>query len=314
MSESNKQSNNDITSLLSNWQSWMKNEKLYSSHTVESYLIDVAMFLTFLQNHLNHDISSHNLKEVSPQIVRSWLTKLKGNNYKATSYARYLAALKNFFNYLKKFEKIPIQDLSLVRIKTQRRSLPKALNITDAMYALQETTNISKNTWVQLRDYALLTLLYGCGLRISEALSINATDLHSEYLRIKGKGNKERSVPILSDVKAAISKYLDHCPYKPQGANPIFVGERGKPLQSAIVQKQIRKIRTNLGLSNSVTPHTFRHSFATHLLTNGADLRSIQELLGHKNLDTTEIYTNLDAKKLLSVYGQTHPRSKASQK
>lgn len=287
----------------------MANEKRYAAKTIEVYLIDLSMFLEFLREYSNSDVSVSNLTEISPQTVRAWLTSLKGKNYQSSSYSRYMAAIKNFFSYMKKFEQLPIQDLSSVRIKTQRKLLPKALTETDTMCALQAAFDISQHTWVQLRDHALLMLIYGCGLRISEALSMTAADLNSSYLLVKGKGNKERSIPILEEVKLAINNYLNHCPHKPGDNSPIFIGIQGKPLDASVFQRQIRKIRTNLGLANSVTPHTFRHSFATHLLMNGADLRSIQELLGHKNLATTEIYTTLDAKKILSVYGKTHPRS-----
>lgn len=299
----------EIQELLSKWKHWMANEKHYSAKTIEAYMIDVSMFFDFLIKYFNAEISVSTLKDISPQTVRAWLTSLKGKNYQSSSYSRYMAALKNFLNYIKKFEGTNIQDLSSVRIKTQRKSLPKALTVTDAMCSLKATSDISKNTWIQLRDYALLILIYGCGLRISEALSVTRSNLGSNYLVIKGKGNKERSVPILEDIRLAIDNYLKSCPHKQNNNDQLFVGVQGKPLNPAVFQRQIRKIRAKIGLSDSVTPHTFRHSFATHMLINGADLRSIQELLGHKNLATTEIYTKLDAKKILSVYSKTHPRA-----
>ena len=266
------------------------------------------MFFNFLNTHFGETLTISSLETVSLQDIRAWLATFKNQNYHISSYARYLAALRNFFHYLNKFENITNNNAANIKIKRNSRSLPKALDILDTKLALDGAFEVSSELWTQLRDYAALTLIYGCGLRISEALSITKNDIEGEYISIKGKGNKTRSVPIIDSVKEAIRSYIEHCPHIIEKDQPIFIGKRGRTLNVSVFQSQIRKIRKNLGLSNSTTPHAFRHSFATHLLSNGADLRSIQELLGHKNLSTTQIYTAVDTKKILDSYNKNHPR------
>ncbi|NRA73787.1 MAG: tyrosine recombinase XerC [Rickettsiales bacterium] len=299
----------NLQTIIDRWIKWMRTEKNYSNNTVEAYIGDFSKFLIFLNEYLNVEISISKLQTITYQNVRAWLASLKMKDYKTTSYARYLAAVKNFFSYLHKFENITNANIKTVRVKRQNKNLPKALAIPDAKEALNQSLKLSKKPWIQLRDYALITLIYGCGLRISEALSIKLSDLEGIYVSVLGKGNKSRNIPILEEVKLVIEKYLKICPYKFAPESNIFIGVRGKKLNPGVFQRQIRKIRKSLGLSDSVTPHSFRHSFATHLLSSGADLRSIQELLGHKNLSTTQIYTSLDVKKLLDVYNKAHPRS-----
>jgi len=300
--------NEEVKNLYENWHKWMSQEKNYSAHTCSSYKKDVAMFLTFLNQHLGGTILKQTLSELSLQDVRSWLATLRNQEYEITSYARYLAALRNFFHYLKKFENIDNNKATAIKIKRRGRSLPKNLSILDTSLVREESFQVSKELWIQLRDFALITLIYSCGLRISEALSVTKNDLHGDYLTVTGKGRKTRSIPILDTAKESIEKYLEHCPFNISVDQPMFIGTRGKKLNVSVFQLQIRRIRNNLGLPDSVTPHALRHSFATHLLSNGADLRSIQELLGHKNLSTTQIYTSVDTKKILEAYNKTHPR------
>jgi integrase/recombinase XerC len=299
----------DVQELVNKWHNWMAHEKLFAANTCENYMLDLSMFFEFAFKYFNSTITLETLISITPQSVRAWLTDTKNKGLKSASYSRHLSAVKSFFNYLSKFENVHVPNIGSIRVKTQDKALPKALTVADAACAIEAASDVSEQTWVQLRDTALITLLYGCGLRISEALSVTTADLQSGYLHVKGKGNKVRSVPILNQVKQAIHQYLAHCPYKPQNNSPIFVGSRGGTLAPGVFQKQIRKIRVNLGLSDSFTPHTLRHSFATHLLINGADLRSIQELLGHASLKTTQIYTSLDTKKVLDAYNKAHPRS-----
>jgi integrase/recombinase XerC len=294
--------------IYSRWFTWMQDEKHYSNHTLSSYATDLSMFFKFLNTHYNEALTLNSLEEVTLQDIRAWLATFKNQNYQISSYARYLAALRNFFHYLDKFEKITNNSAANIKIKKRNRSLPKALDILDTKLALDGAFEVSSELWTQLRDYAALTLIYGCGLRISEALSITKNDLDGDYLSVRGKGNKVRSVPIIDSVKEVIQSYLEHCPCIIEKDQPIFLGKRGKPLNVSVFQYQIRKIRKNLGLSSSTTPHAFRHSFATHLLSNGADLRAIQELLGHKNLSTTQIYTAVDTRKILDSYNKNHPR------
>jgi len=286
----------------------MTEEKRYSTNTSSSYKKDIAMFFSFLNLHFGENIRVSHLEKITLQDIRSWLSTLKNQDYNISSYARYLAAIRNFFNYTKRFENIDNTSAMNLKIKRRHRSLPKALSTIDTKLVQEGAFDVSKDLWTQLRDFAIITLIYGCGLRISEALSITKNDINGDYINVIGKGNKARSVPILSSVKETIDKYLEHCPFNIGTEDPIFLGTRGKKMNVSVFQNQIRRIRTNLGLQPSVTPHAFRHSFATHLLSNGADLRSIQELLGHKNLSTTQIYTSVDSKKILDAYSKSHPR------
>lgn len=302
------ESDSELRNIYNRWCSWMTDEKRYSAHTTSSYKKDTAMFFAFLNIHFNESIRKVHLEKITLQDIRAWLSTLKNKDYNISSYARYLASIRNFFNYIKRFENIENTSALNLKIKRRHRSLPKALTPIDTKLVQEGAFDASKDLWTQLRDFAIITLIYGCGLRISEALSITKNDLGGDYIRITGKGNKDRSVPILDLVKETIDKYLDHCPFNISKEEPIFLGTRGKKINVSVFQNQIRRIRTNLGLQPSVTPHAFRHSFATHLLSNGADLRSIQELLGHKNLSTTQIYTSVDSKKILDAYSKSHPR------
>lgn len=300
----------DLKSIIENWYSWLKNEKAYSQNTITAYQTDVAIFLQFINQHYGEIVSKKHLHSISIQDIRAWLVTLKNKNYNITSYARYISALKNFFNYLQKFENIENKNPHYIKIKNNKSKLPKCIGTIDAKLAIEESFNASTQLWIQLRDFAIITLLYGCGLRISEALSLTLDDVGGDFITVTGKGNKQRSVPVITPVVNAINDYVKHCPHHLQKNTPLFVGARGKKLNPHVFQRQIRIIRNNLGLPNNVTPHTFRHSFATHLLSNGADLRSIQELLGHSNLATTQLYTFVDEKKILNIYNQCHPRSK----
>jgi len=303
------QADDDLKDIYLKWHKWMQEEKRYSPHTSSSYKTDLAMFFSFLNEHMAGTLNKKHLEDITIQDIRSWLTKLKTQEYTITSYARYLAAIRNFFRYLKRFENITNDSALNLKIKRRGRSLPKDLSFIDTQLAQDESFQVSKELWTQLRDFAIITLIYACGLRISEALSITKNDLKGQYITVTGKGNKMRSIPILDTAKDAIQQYLDHCPFNLESDAPIFLGTRGKKMNVSVFQSQIRKIRNNLGLPSSVTPHAFRHSFATHLLSNGADLRSIQELLGHKNLSTTQIYTSVDSKRILDVYNKSHPRN-----
>jgi integrase/recombinase XerC len=300
----------NLSSTIQNWYNWLSYEKHYSSNTTSSYRTDLLLFFQFLNNHYGDIIDKKHLKEISTQDIRAWLVLLKNRDYNITSYARYISSLKNFFNYLQKFENIENKNPHYIKIKNNKNHLPKSIGKIDAKLVLDESLNISTELWLQLRDFALITLIYGCGLRISEALSITLADIGGDFITITGKGKKQRSVPIITPVTNAINDYIKHCPYNLEKNNHIFLGARGNALNPHVFQRQIRIIRTNLGLPDNVTPHTFRHSFATHLLSNGADLRSIQELLGHTNLSTTQIYTFVDETRLLKVYQDCHPRSK----
>ncbi len=300
----------DLNTTILNWHNWLKKEKFYSNHTISSYQSDLSMFLVFINQHHGTIVDKNILKDISLQDIRSWLVTLKNNRYHITSYARYISALKNFFKYLNKFENIDNKNIHHIKIKNQRRHLPKCIDTSEVNMTISEASQISDKPWIKLRDLALITLIYGCGLRISEATSLKPNDLNQDFITVLGKGNKQRSVPILPAVTKAIDDYIEICPFHIEKNQPLFKGARGDALNPHVFQKQIRIIRNNLGLPNNITPHTFRHSFASHLLSNGADLRSIQELLGHSNLSTTQIYTHVDNNKIMQIYTKCHPRGK----
>jgi integrase/recombinase XerC len=243
------------------------------------------------------------------QDVRAWLAKFSISEHDLASYARYVSAIRNFFRYLDKFEGITNTSASVIKIKRKTRPLPKALTEVDARSALEEAGKMPKDNWIKLRDYAIVSLMYGCGLRISEALGVTKKDFGEDYLTVRGKGNRTRNVPVLDVVKVAVEEYLKACPKQFEPDEKIFIGKRGLSLSPRVMQHQVQKIRTNLGLVGTVTPHAFRHSFATHLLNSGADLRSIQELLGHQNIATTQIYTAVTSSRLLEAYQKAHPRA-----
>jgi integrase/recombinase XerC len=297
-----------VEKALNEWLEWMKDEKQYSKNTITSYLIDIKLFLAFLHKHHSCDITLNLIEQVTITDIRSWLFDLKLDNHTTRSTSRYLSAIRNFYKYLKKFHNISNNNALNINIRNVKKTLPKAVSFEETRNIINEVLSLSDPLWIQLRDYALINLIYGCGLRISEALSITKNDLGGEFLNITGKGKKQRSIPILPEIKTSIQKYLNNCLYSIKSNEAIFVGEQGKKLNPSVFQKKIRIIRTNLGLPDTVTPHAFRHSFASHLLENGADLRSIQELLGHENLSTTQIYTAINKNRIMDVYLKTHPR------
>ena len=220
---------------------------------------------------------------------RAYLSQRAARHIDKSSLARELSTLKNFFKWLARYDILRNPALSVIRTPRRAKVLPKALEVNDTFNVIDEAQNLASNSWQGLRDTAIFTLLYGCGLRISEALSLNVGDIgNNDFLRIKGKGNKERIVPLLPVVVENINKYLAECPYQPKQGEPLFLGARGDRLVPRIIQRQMQKIRAYLGLPDNLTPHALRHSFATHLLAEGTDLRSIQELLGHASLTTTQ--------------------------
>ena len=287
-----------------------------SSHTVEAYQHDITDFLAFLHRHLAQgEIGLPQLKSLDLLDLRSWLASRQQETYTATSTARAISTVRNFFRYLHREQGIENAAVFNLRAPKLKKPLPKALQEADSLNAIGHIKQLHPEPWIAMRDWALLNLLYGSGLRISEALGLTLRDITSaqESLRILGKGNNERIVPLLPEVKAAVGEYIAICPYLQPGADggsPLFLGARGGVLQPAIFQKQIRLLRAYLGLPESVTPHAFRHSFATHLLAGGGDLRSIQELLGHESLSTTQRYTQVDTARLLSAYKNAHPKGK----
>lgn len=300
-----------LRDLIALWLESLIHQKRYSPHTETAYLIDIRHFLAFTNLHTGVEVSLDTLAQLSLRDFRSWLSARHTEGFSYTSTARALSVVRSFYRYLGKNNHLENAAIFHVRTPKLPKSLPRALNESQALSSLDTVGSMHKDVWVQLRDVALLTLIYGCGLRISEALSLHPSDLKegASSLIITGKGGKQRMVPLLPQIHSAIAAYKNACPYALAAGSELFLGARGKPLNPAIFQKEIRQLRGALGLPDSATPHAFRHSFATHLLAGGGDLRTIQELLGHADLSTTQRYTKVDSERLLTAYTKAHPRA-----
>lgn len=293
----------EIKQLIAQWQSWLLNERRYSPHTLDAYSRDLSGFFDFAAEHLGKVPETADLAKLEVRDFRAYLSQRATRHIDKSSLARELSTLKNFFKWLARYDILRNPALSVIRTPRRAKVLPKALEVNDTFNVIDEAQNLASNSWKGLRDTAIFTLLYGCGLRISEALSLNVGDIgNNDFLRIKGKGNKERIVPLLPVVVENINKYLAECPYQPKQGEPLFLGARGDRLVPRIIQRQMQKIRAYLGLPDNLTPHALRHSFATHLLAEGTDLRSIQELLGHASLTTTQRYTDVQIETLKKEY------------
>ena len=293
----------EINQLIAQWQSWLLNERRYSPHTLDAYSRDLSGFFDFAAEHLGKVPETADLAKLEVRDFRAYLSQRATRHIDKSSLARELSTLKNFFKWLARYDILRNPALSVIRTPRRAKVLPKALEVNDTFNVIDEAQNLASNSWQGLRDTAIFTLLYGCGLRISEALSLNVGDIgNNDFLRIKGKGNKERIVPLLPVVVENINKYLAECPYQPKQGEPLFLGARGDRLVPRIIQRQMQKIRAYLGLPDNLTPHALRHSFATHLLAEGTDLRSIQELLGHASLTTTQRYTDVQIETLKKEY------------
>lgn len=297
------------------WLSWLAAERRCSPHTMEAYARDLRQFIDFLQNHLGGPASPVSFLGLLPADVRAYMASRRGEGVGGRTILRSLAALRSFARHLERAGKGKAAPFSAVRSPKLPRSLPKPLSAESAV----RTTNVAaragdpREHWVLARDAAVLSLLYGAGLRISEALGITRGDApigQVDSLTVVGKGRKTRSVPIISSVRQAIEDYLAACPYPLPAQGPLFVGAKGGPLSARIVQLAVVQLRGALGLPESATPHALRHSFASHLLARGGDLRSIQELLGHASLSTTQIYTAVDSARLLKAWSAAHPRAR----
>ncbi|MGQ0665282.1 MAG: tyrosine recombinase XerC [Pseudomonadota bacterium] len=302
----------DAVAAFDAWIGWLTVERRASRHTLAAYARDVAAFLFFVARHRGGPAGLPELERLAVADFRAFLASRATARRAAASTARAVSVLRSFFGWLKRNGLADNPGLAALRAPKVPQSIPKPLTEDDARAALAAVGDLGDRAWVKARDVAVLTLLYGAGLRIDEALSLDRAILPlGDALRVVGKGRKERSVPILPAVGAALAEYLERCPFQPGPAGPLFVGVRGRRLKAGIVQARMRRLRAALGLPDTTTPHALRHSFATHLLAAGGDLRAIQELLGHASLSTTQRYTEVDAGRLLAVYERAHPRSKA---
>lgn len=292
------------------WRSWLAEERRASPHTLDGYSRDLAAFLSFLTDHLGGEPDLAGLATLSPADFRSFMARRRAEGLGRTSMARTMSSLRSFFRYLDRNGLAHNAALGAIRSPRPPRSIPKPLSSEDAIAALSSAAALQDEPWMAARDVALLTLLYGCGLRLGEALGLNRGQApRDEVMVITGKGGKQRLVPLLPAVVEAVGSYLAQCPWKGGPDFPLFVGARGKRLNPGVVQRQVRRLRGLLGLPETATPHALRHSFATHLLAGGGDLRTIQELLGHASLSTTQRYTAVDAARLTAVYQDAHPRA-----
>jgi integrase/recombinase XerC len=295
------------------WRMQLATERRASKHTVEAYLRDVIAFLDFMAEHSGDQITVALLAKLRTSDFRAWLAKRIGEGYARTSTARALSSVRMFFRYLDREGRGHNAAIGTVRGPRLPHSVPKALansETKDLMAAVRMPARPDEPAWISARDLAVLLLLYGCGLRISEALDLNQGDIPcDDSLSVTGKGGKVRMVPILPVVRDAIDDYLARCTRSLSAEGPLFVGVRGGRLNSRMIQKRMQGLRVALGLPDSATPHALRHSFATHLLGSGGDLRAIQELLGHASLSTTQRYTDVDSARLIDVYSRAHPRA-----
>lgn len=279
--------------------------------TIEAYRHDVAGFLSFITMHFGDSTGLSPLKRIKTSDMRAWMAAERRRGVGARSLARELSAVKSFFRWLSEREEFDLTAILSTRSPKFQKKLPRPL-AQDAARAMIETVEAqSQEDWIAARDGAVLTLLYGCGLRISEALSLTWADYPlTESLKIKGKGGKERLVPVLPAARAAVEHYASKQPFTKLPDDPLFRGARGGPLSARMIAKVMEQARMQLGLPSTATPHAMRHSFATHLLEAGGDLRAIQELLGHSSLSTTQAYTAVDTARLLEVYANAHPRGR----
>jgi len=303
---------NDLAEAITAWQSWLMHEKRASPHTVAAYGRDLAGFLEFLTGHLGGVTSLDKLEVLAPADFRAFLAHGMRAGRKHSTAARKLSVLRGFFRFLAKRKILSNVALAAIRSPKLDKPVPKALTEREAGEALAQISALEAKPWMGKRDLAIIMLLYGCGLRLSEALALTRGEAPEPdgLLRITGKGAKTRLVPVLPAVAAAVKDYLAACPLDLGPSDPLFVGARGSTLNPRMVQGQMVKLRASLGLPDHASPHSLRHSFATHLLAGGGDLRAIQELLGHASLSTTQRYTALDAARLLAVYDKSHPRAK----
>lgn len=298
----------DVSRLIAGWQRDLGAVRRLAANTLEAYGRDLSQFLTFLAHHTGGPVSLATLADLRAADVRAFMAKRREDAVSSRSLGRSLSAIKSFFRFLEREGAVSTEAFNIIRAPRQAKSVPKPLTVAEAKAAITTTAELEERPWVAARDMAVLALCYGAGLRISEALSLCRADLDGEVLRVTGKGSKTRMVPLIPAVRTHIESYLGLCPFKLTPSQPLFRGVKGGVLSPRLIQLRVAQLRGALGLPPSATPHALRHSFATHLLGRGGDLRSIQELLGHASLSTTQIYTAVDTDRLFESYRAAHPR------
>ncbi|NVO12861.1 MAG: tyrosine recombinase XerC [Rhodoplanes sp.] len=304
----------EVSAAMAHWLVHLGAERRMSPKTVEAYGRDARQVLAFLAEHLGGRVSLSALGKLTTADIRAFMAARRADGIAGRSLMRALAGMRSFARYLARDGLAEIGALAAVRAPKVAKTLPKPLAIADArrIADVDLRAGEDREPWVLARDAAVLSLLYGSGLRISEALGLKRRDVPApgagDVIVVTGKGNKRRMVPVLRSVLQAVADYVALCPYDLPDLGPLFVGAKGGPLSPRIIQLVMERLRGALGLADSATPHALRHSFATHLLMRGGDLRAIQELLGHASLSTTQIYTGIDSERLLEVYRAAHPR------
>ncbi len=303
----------DLAQAVADWQAWLAYERHASEHTRDAYTRDLAAFLAFLAEHLGDAPGLSDLQTLQVADFRAWLARRASQGLQRSSTARAMSTLRGFFVWLARDGRVTNPAIKAVKTPRLPRQVPKALSESEMGEVVRAVDELANEPWIARRDLAVLLLLYGCGLRIGEALALTRREApteEQEVLVVTGKGRKQRRVPLLPVVGQAVQAYIAACPYPLPEDRPLFRGARGGPLSARRMQERLQQIRGFLGLSEATTPHALRHSFATHLLAAGGDLRAIQELLGHASLSTTQRYTAVDTAGLTRVYEKAHPRAK----
>jgi integrase/recombinase XerC len=300
----------DLLRARQDWLDALARQRRLSAETVEAYERDTRQFLQFMTGYIAQPPAIGDIAALRPADLRAFLAHRRGGGAGARTLGRGLAGIRSLLRFLERQGLASAAGAHALRAPRQPKSLPKPLTAPDARRVASTDGQLAETPWVAARNAAVFTLLYGCGLRISEALGITAGELpDADMLRVAGKGGKTRLAPVLPAVRRAVAEYRRLCPYHLDDDQPLFRGVRGGPLDPAIVQREMRKLRSAFSLPDTATPHALRHSFATHLLGKGGDLRTIQELLGHASLSTTQVYTGVDTQRLLEVYDAAHPRA-----
>ena len=300
---------------MTRWLAYLRSERRLSPKTSEAYARDLRQFLEFLAEHWGARVTLARFSALEASDVRAFMARRRTDDIASRSLMRALAGLRSFGRFLEREGRGKVGALSAIRAPKVGKTLPKPLPMAAAkrLADADERAGEDRDPWIWARDAAVMALLYGSGLRISEALGLKRRDVPApgagDVLIVNGKGNRTRMVPVLQNVLGLIQDYMAMCPHPLPPEGPIFVGARGGPLKPRIIQLAMARLRGALGLPDSATPHALRHSFATHLLSRGGDLRAIQELLGHASLSTTQIYTGIDSERLLEVYRTAHPRA-----
>ncbi|WP_255834852.1 tyrosine recombinase XerC [Kordiimonas sp. SCSIO 12603] len=295
--------------LLERWHRYLTSEKRMSAHTVDGYGRDFSSFIRFMASHKNMALSPNALGSLTIRDFRAFLANRRQDDISARTAARSLSAIRNFYRFLARTEGITNDAIKAVQGPKVPHRVPRPLNEEGAKTVLEAAGDFAKTDWEAARDTAVITLLYACGLRIGEALSLNMGDIPpGDSMRIIGKRGKERIVPLLPVVHSAVDDYARKCPHTLDIGEALFRGTRGGRLNARIIQTTMQQVRAVLGLPESATPHAMRHSFATHLLSRGGDLRTIQELLGHADLKATQVYTEVDSARLRDVYDKAFRR------